>query len=92
MIRGFRHKELQQLFEEDNAKGLNAEHVRKIKQILALLDAATSLSGLDLQTYRLHPLKGDLKGFWSVTIRANWRIVFRFDDGAVSDVDLVDYH
>jgi proteic killer suppression protein len=92
MIKGFRHKGLQQLFEEDNAKGVNAEHVRKIKQILALLDAATSLSGLDLQTYRLHPLKGDLKGFWSLTIRANWRIIFPFDDGAVSDVDLVDYH
>jgi proteic killer suppression protein len=92
MIRGFRHKGLQQLFEEDNVKGVNPEHVRKIKQILALLDAANSLSGLDLQTYRLHPLKGDLKGFWSMTIRANWRIIFRFDDGNVSDVDLVDYH
>jgi toxin HigB-1 len=92
MIRGFRHKGLQQLFEDDNAKGVNAEHVRKIRQILALLDAATDLSGLDLQTYKLHPLKGDLKGFWSVTIRANWRIIFRFDDGNVSDVDLVDYH
>ena len=63
MISGFRHKGLQQLFEEDNAKGVNAEHVRKIKQNLALLDAATTLSGLDIQTYRLHPLKGDLKGF-----------------------------
>ena len=92
MIRGFRHKGLQQLFDEDNARGVNAEHVRKIKQILALLDAATDLSGLELQTYRLHALKGDLKGFWSVTIRANWRIIFRFDDGNVSDVDLVDYH
>ena len=92
MIRGFRHKGLQQLFEEDNAKGVNAEHVRKIKQILALLDAATTLSGLDIQAYRLHPLKGDLKGFWSITVRANWRIIFRFDDGNVSDVDLVDYH
>ncbi len=92
MIRGFRHKGLQQLFEEDNARGVNAEHVRKIKQILALLDAATTLSGLDIQTYRLHPLKGDLKGFWSITVRANWRIIFRFEDGNVSDVDLVDYH
>ncbi len=71
---------------------MNAEHVPRIEQILALLDAATNLSGLDLQTYRLHPLKGDLKGFWSVTIRANWRIIFRFEDGNVPDVDLVDYH
>jgi toxin HigB-1 len=55
MIRGFRHKGLRQLFEEDNAKGANAEHVRKIKQILALVDAATTLSGLNIQTYRLQP-------------------------------------
>jgi addiction module HigA family antidote len=80
MIQGFRHEGLQQLFEEDHAKGANAEHARKIRQILALLDAATTLSGLDIQTYRLHPLKGDPKGFWSITVRANWRIIFRFDD------------
>jgi toxin HigB-1 len=92
MIESFRHKGLKLLFDDDNPKGVNAEHVRKIKQILALLDAAQQVAGLDLSTFRLHPLKGDLKGFWSLTVRANWRVVFRFDDGKVSDVDLVDYH
>jgi len=47
---------------------------------------------MNLPTFRLHPLTGDLKGFWSVTVRANWRIIFRFKDGNAFDVDLIDYH
>jgi toxin HigB-1 len=92
MIVSFRHKGLRQLFEDDNQKGVSAEHVRKIKQILALLDAAQKVTDLDYSTFRLHPLKGDLKGFWALTVRANWRIIFHFEDGNASDVDLVDYH
>ncbi len=92
MIGSFRHKGLEQLFEDDNSKGVNAEHVRKLRHILALLDAAPGVSDLDLPTFRLHSLKGDLKGFWSLTVRANWRVIFRFEDGKAFDVDLVDYH
>ena len=92
MIESFRHKGLKQLFEDDNPKGVNAEHIRKLNQILALLDAANSVDGLDVQSFRLHALKGDLKGFWSITVRANWRLIFRFANGNASDVDLVDYH
>jgi toxin HigB-1 len=92
MIESFKHKGLRQLFKDDNARGVNAEHLRKIKQILAVLDAAETVEALQLPTFRLHPLKGDLKGNWAITVRANWRIVFRFEDGKVFDVDLVDYH
>jgi len=92
MLVSFRHKGLQQLFEDDNPKGVNAEHVRKLRQILALLDAAQTVDALDYATFRLHPLKGDLKGYWSLTVRANWRVIFHFEDGNASDVDLVDYH
>jgi len=60
--------------------------------VLAHLDSATELSDVDLPGYRLHPLKGDLKGRWSVTISGNWRITFRFVEGAALDVDLMDYH
>ena len=60
--------------------------------MLAHLDSATELSDVDLPGYRLHPLKGDLKGRWSVTISGNWRITFRFVEGAALDVDLTDYH
>jgi proteic killer suppression protein len=92
MIESFKHKGLRQLFEDDSPRGVNAEHVRKIKQILATLEAAETIEALRLPTFGLHPLKGDLKGFWAVTVRANWRVIFRFDDGKASEIDLVDYH
>ena len=60
--------------------------------MLAHLDSTTEPSDADLPGYRLHPLKGDLKGRWSVTISGNWRITFRFVEGAALDVDLTDYH
>jgi proteic killer suppression protein len=56
------------------------------------MHAAQKIAEMDVATFRLHPLTGDLKGYWSVTVRANWRIVFRFEDGKAIDVDLVDYH
>jgi proteic killer suppression protein len=71
---------------------VNAEHVRKLKQILATLQAAETIDAMKLPTFGLHALKGDLKGFWAVTARANWRVIFRFANGKASDVDLVDYH
>jgi toxin HigB-1 len=92
MIEGFRHRGLRQLFEDDNPKGVNPEHVRKIRQILGVLNAAQTIEALGLPTFGLHPLKGRLKGSWAVTVRANWRIIFRFEDGRAFDVDLVDYH
>jgi toxin HigB-1 len=92
MIETFRHKGLRQLFETDNPKGVRPDHLRKIRQILALLDAASNIEDLNFPTFRLHPLKGELKGFWSLWVNANWRIVFTFKDGAVNNVDLVDYH
>ena len=92
MIESFKHKGLRQLFEDDTAKGVNAEHVRKLRQILGVLYAAETVDALRLPTFGLHPLKGELKGFWAVTVRANWRVIFRFEDGKASEVDLVDYH
>jgi proteic killer suppression protein len=92
MIVSFRHKVLQALFEEDKSRGLNAEHTRKLKQILALLNVAETISDMDYHTFRLHPLKGNLKNWWAVTVRANWRVIFRFEDGKAFDLDLVDYH
>ena len=57
-----------------------------------MLDDAATPQDLNLLGYRLHPLKGGLKGFWSVTVRANWRIIFRFEETDVFDVELIDYH
>ena len=92
MVRTFRHRGLKRLFQRNDTSGLSAEQVSRIEDVLAHLDSATRPADLDLPGYRLHRLKGNLKGYWSVTISANWRIVFRVDDGDVYDVDLVDYH
>ena len=92
MIQTFRHKGLQRLYEKDVAKGLAAGMVPRIGRILARLDVATGPETMSLPGYRLHPLKGDLKGYWSVWVTGNWRIIFRLDGGHVFDGDLLDYH
>ena len=91
MIKGFRHKGLKRLFENDDPSGVNPEHVGKLKNILATLHASPTVKHMDLPGFRLHPLKGDLRGFWGVTVRANWRVIFRFGTDA-EDVDYVEYH
>jgi proteic killer suppression protein len=72
--------------------GISAQHRVRVEYVLTLLNEAQKPSDLDLPGYRFHPLRGELKGFWSVTISANWRIIFRMEDGDVYDLDLVDYH
>jgi proteic killer suppression protein len=92
MIRSIRHKGLKRLYEDDDSRGVIAEHVEKLRDILVRLDAAGSVDDMDLPGFRLHPLKGKLKGFWAVTVRANWRVIFRFTDGEAQEVNYVDYH
>ena len=92
MIRSIRHKALRRLFEDDDARGVDPEHVKKLRNILARLDAMRMVSDMDLPGLRLHPLHGDLEGYWAVTVRANWRVIFKFADNEASDVDYVDYH
>lgn len=92
VIRSIRHKGLKRLYEDDDPRGVFGQHVEKLLDILARLDAAGSISDLDLAGFRLHPLKGRFEGSWAVTVRANWRVVFRFENGEASDVDYVDYH
>ncbi len=92
MIVSFRHKGLKRFYEEDDPSKLPAEMIERIRGILTVLEHATELSAVDRPTLRLHALKGDLKGFHAVTVRANWRIMFRFEGGNSRDVDFVDYH
>jgi proteic killer suppression protein len=92
MIRSIRHKGLKRLYEDDDARGVPAEQASKLRDILARLDAARNPADMDLPGLRLHPLKGESQGFWAVTVRANWRVVFRFVDPDAFDVDYVDYH
>jgi proteic killer suppression protein len=80
------------LFRSDDPRGVIVEHADKLRDILARLDAAGDISDMDLPGFRLHPLKGELKGLWAVTVRANWRVTFQIANGDVLDVDYVDYH
>jgi proteic killer suppression protein len=92
MIQNIRHRGLRRLYERGERRHLRPDQVDKIERILARLDEATEVSHMDLPGFRLHPLRGDLAGFWAVTVSANWRIIFRFEAGHAYDVDLVDYH
>jgi len=92
MIRSIRHKGLKRLYEDDDPRGVLREHTVKLRDILARLDAATAVADMDLPGFRLHPLKGELKGLWAVTVRANWRVIFRFAEGDAIDIDYADYH
>ena len=92
MIRHFRHKGLKLLFEGDDRRKVPADHVDKIARILARLEEASAAGDMDLPGFRLHRLKGDRAGFWSVTVSGNWRVIFRFEGGHASDVHLIDYH
>ena len=92
MIRGFRHRGLKRLFERGDGRLIRSDLEDRVEVMLAQLDVAGSPEAMRIPNYRLHALKGDLKGYWSVTVKANWRIIFRFKGEDVYDVQLVDYH
>lgn len=92
MITSFRHKGLQAFYNTGSTRGIQVAHAAKIKRILQLLDAATEPGGMDIPGFRLHPLKGKLKGHWSVFVNGNWRITFRFVGADAELVDYQDYH
>jgi proteic killer suppression protein len=92
VIRNFRHKGLDRLYRLNIRKGVQPAIVDRIARILARLDIAAGPEQMDLPGWHLHSLKGDMKGFWSVWVNSNWRIVFRFAGNDAVDVDLIDYH
>jgi toxin HigB-1 len=92
MIQSFKHKGLKRLFERNDRRRIGADILQRVENILSTLDAADTPQALDLPGYRLHQLRGDRAGFWAIAVRANWRIVFRYENGDFYDVELVDYH
>jgi len=92
MILRFRHKGLARFFASGDTSGINPQQARRILAILAALNTATSPANMNLAGLRLHPLKGERKGQWSVSVSGNWRIIFEFDGPHATNVDLVDYH
>lgn len=92
MIIGFRHKGLELLFATGSTRGVQAAHAKKLRSILGLLDVAASPADMNLPSFKLHPLKGELKGHWSVWVNGNWRVTFRFEGADAELVDYQDYH
>jgi toxin HigB-1 len=88
MIVGFRHKGLEDFFRTGSKKSIQPAHARKLGMILDALDVVQSAADLRLPAFKLHELKGNLAGHWSIWVNGNWRVTFRF---AGSDVELVDY-
>jgi proteic killer suppression protein len=91
----FRHKGLRQLYEDDEPKGVPAFAADKLRKLLLALETADSLDQVSrFPGWKLHPLKGAMKGFWSLTVTGNWRLVFRYvpETNTATDLDLIDYH
>jgi len=91
-IKNFRHKGLKKFFEFGDKSGIRAAHSSKISRILDRLNSASDVKDMNAPGYDFHPLKGELREFYSVHVNGNWTIIFRFKDGEASDVDLIDYH
>lgn len=92
MINNFKHKGLEQFFTKDIRKSLDVKDLPKITRILDRLDAAILVNDMNIPGWDLHELKGNRKGEWSVAVRKNWKITFRFEDGNAYDVNFEDYH
>ena len=92
MIRNFRHKGLKNFYYTGCKAGIQADHAAKLRILLTALDAAGSPSDLKVSSWRLHELEREYKGYWSLTVNGNWRVIFKFEDTDVAQVDYLDYH
>jgi len=91
----FRHKGLRQLYEDDNVRGVPAALADKLRKLLLALETADTIDQVSrFPGWKLHPLKGDMKGFWSLTVTGNWRLIFHYEErtNTATDIDLLDYH
>jgi proteic killer suppression protein len=92
MIKSFRHKGLKRFHSTGSTSGIQVEHAVKLGDQLDMLDAAEIAKDMDKPGWRLHPLRGQYKGRWAVTVNGNWRLTFEFRDGNACILDYEDYH
>lgn len=83
---------LPRLFETGSASGVQASHIKRLRMQLAALDTAQTIEDMDVPGFRLHPLKGEMHGRWSIWVDGNWRLTFKFQDGNAYVLDYEDYH
>lgn len=92
MIGSIKHKGLAALYYDDLTSGVKQSLVKRLRQILALLATACTVDDMNVPGLKFHQLKGDLAGFYAVSVSGNWRVIFRFENDQATDVDLIDYH
>jgi proteic killer suppression protein len=92
MIRSFKHRGLERFFATGSKAGIQPAHARKLVKILTLLNRILRVEQMGVAGWDLHPLKGELSGYWSVKVNGNWRVTFRFENGEAEVVDYQDYH
>jgi toxin HigB-1 len=92
MIKSFRHKGLEKFYETGTKTGIQPQHAKRLRVQLAALDTAQSIEDMDIPGFRLHPMKGQEKGRWSIWVNGNWRVTFEFVDGHAYVIDYEDYH
>ena len=92
MIKSFAHKGLELLFVTGSRAGVQSIHAAKLQLILAMLDQARTVEDMNAPALHLHQLKGKKSDYWTVTVQANWRMIFKFDAGDAHVVDYLDYH
>jgi proteic killer suppression protein len=92
MIKTFRHRGLKELYEGKHSAKLAPGHIAKLKRIMTALDRSSGPDGMDIPGFRLHPLKGAMKGHYAVSVSGNWRVTFRFEEGHAMEVDYIDCH
>jgi proteic killer suppression protein len=92
MIISFRHKGLKRFFESGSQAGIQPSHAKRLRLQMAALDTAQTIDDMDIPGFRLHPLKGEDRGRWSIWVNGNWRITFEFQNGNAHVLDYEDYH
>jgi proteic killer suppression protein len=92
MIKSFKSKKLEKAHKEDDFSGIYPEHRERCRLLLSAIEAACEVNDLDQASFKLHKLKGNRKDIWAITVRANWRITFRFEGGDAYILDYEDYH
>lgn len=92
MIKSFKHKGLKLFFESGKVTGIQTKHTKKLRMQLAAIDTAHVIEDVDLPGFKLHPLRGNWSGVWSITVSGNWRVTFEFQDGNAYILNYEDYH
>jgi len=92
MIKSFKHKGIKKFYDSGSKRSINAQHAPRLRMQLAALDSAVTIEDLNLPGYRLHQLRGDRQGIWSISVSGNWRLTFEFHEGDVYVLNYEDYH